>query len=407
MDLPPPESVDLAGDAATDAAIEAAPATPAVFLLWPREGSPYLSRTASLRRRLKRLLRRRDAASRLLNLRGVAERLESWSTGSRLESSLFLWALARRHFPDDYPRRIRLRLPAYVKLILTHDFPRTQVTRRLSAGRSRFYGPFRSRAAAERFEGELLDLFQIRRCPEDFDPSPDHPGCIYGEMNRCLRPCQQVVGIEEYAGEVKRVSDFLVTDGESLLQPVAAARERFSDELNFEEAGQQHRRYERIREVLQLRDELAHDIDRLYGVAVTPSAGEQSIDLWFVAAGVWLAPRQFPLEVPGGRPVPLDRRLRELVSELVPPRVTTREREEHLAILGRWFYSSWRDGEWLGFDSFDGGPVPEAGQCHPPRGGGGRPVGGGKSLVAGSRWRGPIPGTGLPAGRGAVRVALL
>jgi excinuclease UvrABC nuclease subunit len=356
VNLPPPQTVDLAGEAATDAAMEEAPAAPAVFLLWPREGTPYLSRTASLSRRLKRLLRHREGPSRLLNLRGVAERLEYWRTGSRLESALFLWALARRHFPDDYARRIRLRPPAYVKLILTHDFPRTQVTRRLSAGGSRFYGPFRSRAAAERFEGEMLDLFQIRRCPEDFDPAPEHPGCIYGEMNRCLRPCQQVVGIEEYAGEVKRVSEFLSSDGDSLLQPVAAARERFSDELNFEEAARQHQRHERIREVLQLRDELAHDINRLFGVAVTPSAEEQTIDLWFMAAGVWLGPRRFSLEVPGGRPVPLDRRLRELAAELSPPRVATRERQEHLAILGRWFYSSWRDGEWLGFNGFDAIP---------------------------------------------------
>ena len=82
--------------------------------------------------------------------------------------------------------------------------------------RGLFYGPFTSRAAAERFEAGLLDLFQIRRCEENLAPSPQHPGCIYGEMNRCLRPCQQAVSVAEYRGETQRVEQFLRTSGESL-----------------------------------------------------------------------------------------------------------------------------------------------------------------------------------------------
>lgn len=333
-----------------DQALHELPARPAVFLVWPREGGPYLARTASLRRRLARLLRKREGTSRFLNLREVAVRVEYWMTGSRLQAFLYLWELARRHFPDDYSRLLRLRMPPYVKLILNHRFPRTQVTTRLSATRSLFLGPFRTRTAAERFESEVLDLFQIRRCQEDFDPSPDHPGCIYGEMNRCLRPCQQVVGVEEYRSEVRRVEEFLSTDGRSLLSTAAAARDRLSEELNFEDAARQHQRLEKIQQVLKLRDELVRDINRLSGVAVTQSSEPEQVLLWFVSEGVWLAPQRFPLGVVEGRPVPLDKRLREVIAGLAPRRVTLDERQEHLAILARWFYSSWRDGEWLAFD---------------------------------------------------------
>jgi hypothetical protein len=28
-----------------------------------------------------------------------------------------------------------------------------------------------------------------------------------------------------------------------------------------------------------------------------------------------------------------------------------RRRQEHLALLARWYYSSWREGEWLAFDA--------------------------------------------------------
>ncbi len=328
----------------------------AVFLLWPCEGAPYLARTSRLRRRLGRLLGRREGFPGRLNLRQVVSRIDYWFTGSRLESLLYLWELARRHYPDDYARLLKLRPPPYLKLILSHRFPRTQVTTRLTAARALFVGPFRTRAAAERFESEFLDLFQIRRCQEDFDPSPAHPGCIYGEMGRCLRPCQQVVTVEEYRSEVQRVEEFLATDGRSLLVSVAAARDRLSEELNFEDAARQHSRLERIQQVLKWRDELARDIGRLSGVAVTPSSEPGEVQLWFLSAGVWLPPQRFPLGVAAGRPVSLDRRLREVVAGLEPPSVTLTERQEHLAILARWFYSSWRDGEWLAFDDF--GSVP-------------------------------------------------
>jgi len=353
MWLPEAETLEAGPDGAEiDAALRSVRAEPAVFLLWPRSGSPYLGRTASLRRRLARLLGPGRESSRRLNLRGVVARVEYWRTGSRLESFLISWELARRHFPGTYRKLVKLRMPPYVKLILSRKFPRTQVTSRLTAARAQFFGPFRTRAAAERFENEFLDLFQIRRCREDFQPSPEHPGCIYGEMNRCLRPCQQVVSVEEYRSEVQRVSEFLATGGESLLRVVAAARDRLSEELNFEAAACQHEQYERIRQVLRLRDELATDIDRLNGVAVTPSRDNGAVELWFVAAGCWLPRRRFPLGVVEGRPVSLDKRLRELIASVDPAPVPLAERQEHLAILARWYYSSWRDGEWLGFDDF-------------------------------------------------------
>lgn len=356
MELPDPEILEAEAGEAWDCAISGAPAAPAVFLVWAGQGTPYLGRTESLRRRLMRLLRPPAGATRMLNLREVARRVEYWLVGSRLEAAIDAWLLARRHYPDTWRSLIKLRMPHYVKLILSNRFPRTQVTARLAAGRSLYFGPFRTRAAAERFESEFLDLFQLRRCQEDLEPSPDHPGCIYGEMNRCLRPCQQAVGVEEYASEAARVAQFLATRGESLLRAIAAARDRLSEELDFEEAARQHARWQRVQEVIRLCDELACDIDRLNGVAVTASARADEILLWFMLAGAWNGPRRLPLAVEAGRPVSLDRRLRDLVSELQPAKPGAAERQQHLALLARWYYASNRDGEWIPFPSLDALP---------------------------------------------------
>jgi excinuclease UvrABC nuclease subunit len=216
-----------------------------------------------------------------------------------------------------------------------------------------YFGPFRSRASAEKFEAQFLDLFQIRRCQEDLVPSPEHPGCIYGEMSMCLRPCQEVVGVPEYDHEVSRVVQFLQTDGRSLLESIASSRDRLSEEMAFEEAARQHKRFEKVQDVLRLRDELASDIDRLHGVAITRALAQDAVELWFVRGGVWCAPVRFGFEIQEGKPVSLDRKLRDILPAIAELKLNVRERQEYLALLSRWYYSTWRDGEWLAFETFD------------------------------------------------------
>ena len=339
-----------------DAALEALPNAPAVFVLWPHEGEPHLSKTGQLRRRLLRLLKQRDQPSRLLNLRHTVARIEYRLTGSALESAIVQYEQARRLFPETYPEVLRLRMPPYVKLLLANQFPRSHITTHLTRSGGVYFGPFRCRASAEKFEAQFLDLFQMRRCQEDLVPAPDHPGCIYGEMAMCLRPCQQVVGAAEYLAEVDRVVDFLRTGGHSLVDAITHSRDRLSEDMQFEEAARQHKRLEKVLEVLKLRDELATEVDRLHGVAITRSTAAESVELWFVRDGSWQQPQRFSFEVHEGKPLSLDKKLRESFATVSPQKLTVRERQEYLALLARWYYSSWCDGEWLPVESWSDPP---------------------------------------------------
>jgi excinuclease UvrABC nuclease subunit len=347
-------AIEVTGDLASmDAAVATLPNSPAVFALWPKEGDPYLSKTALLRRRLLRLLKEREKPSRLLNLRHTVRRIEYWLTGSAFESSVMLYEQTRRHFPESYLDLLKLRMPPYLKIVLGNEFPRSHITTHLTRTGGLYFGPFRSRASAEKFEGQFLDLFQMRRCQEDLSPSPEHPGCIYGEMGMCLRPCQLVVGPAEYAHEVARVVEFLRTDGRSLADAIAHSRDRLSDTLQFEEAARQHKRLEKVEDVLKLRDELARDVDRLNGVAITRSLAPFAVEMWFMREGNWQQPQRFGFEVREGKTVSLDHSLRETFARVALRKLGVRERQEYLALLARWYYSSWREGEWLSFDGYD------------------------------------------------------
>lgn len=325
--------------------LESLPNTPAVFLLWAREGRPYLARTNVLRRRV----------GRVLGMFSAAERLQYQLAGSKLESRFLHLDLAREHLGADYRREIRLRLPPYVKLLLSNEFPRTQVVGRLGRGESLYVGPFRNKATAGQFESAFLDLFQLRRCQEDLSPTPEHPGCIYGEMGRCMRPCQQVVGVEEYRSEAWRVAEFLRSSGRSLMTSAAGERERLSEEMDFEGAARAHQRLLKIEEVMGWRDEMARPVEELNAIAVAPSARPERVELGWMRGGYWHGFRSLDFETAeDGRAVSLDSRLREMATTIPERRaVSAMERMEHLAVLSRWFYSSWCDGELLVVDDWN------------------------------------------------------
>jgi hypothetical protein len=119
--------------------------------------------------------------------------------------------------------------------------------------------------------------------------------------------------------------------------------------MEFEEAARQHRRLERIQGVWKLRDELATDGASLHGVAVVKAREPHTVLLLFLLDGAWQSPISFAVETNAEKPVSMDRRLHEAVQALQPRTRTMLERQEHIALLARWYYSTWRDGEWLAF----------------------------------------------------------
>ena len=335
--------------------IAALPPSAGIYVIGTAGGVPHLGSTANLPRRLTRLLVSSytggAAQTSIASLRRKISAVECWPAGSRLESSLLMYELARRHYPDDYRKRLRLRLPWFVGLTQRDPYPRLDLFNRLPSGAGALFGPFVSRDAADAYAQELLQLFQIRRCPGALAPDADHPGCIYGEMNQCLRPCQLAVTAGEYAAEVNRVADFLATNGRSATAALSVARDRASREMQFEEAAQIHKRIEKIASAASLRPPVVENASAFNGVALTPAVGALHFQLWPMLAGLWQEP--IPLDFSGGEPQTksLDQQLREMLSaSLANPRTSGRTAEE-LAIFSRWYYSSWRDGHWFPFRS--------------------------------------------------------
>jgi len=369
------------------------PASSGVFVLRGHDpaAEPYISKAANLRRRVTRLLAPAEGQSKKLNLRERCATIEFSATGSDFENVVLLYRVLREVFPQTYAKRLRLNLSPLIRLHWENAYPRAYVTRKLGrsgekASQSIYYGPFRSRAIADKYLNDALDLYKSRRCTFELNPDPSFPGCIYSEMKMCLAPCFKGCTDEEYLSEVRRVQDFLDTRGESLISELSVQRDKASADLEFENAAALHARVEKVKSVARECDEIVRRIDRLDAMIVQPfeSLNENSIALFRFAGGQIIGPIEFsvlgmahaqqagsssfyaqPLMV---QPVPLEpsaeavaadtpkpeARLRELVQSMQPSgKVSVASQAEQLAILKRWYYKSNRVGE-IFFGEHDG-----------------------------------------------------
>jgi excinuclease ABC subunit C len=272
----------------SDELLRSIPAEPGVFALRGADhaAEPYLTRAADLRRRLRRLLAPPEALdehgqplpSKRLNLRARIHWIEWTRTGSDFESTLLLYRAARSAFgPEEARKRLRLHAPYVLRITMSQPHPRVYSTNRLTRkSLPESFGPFPSRAAAERTCDAVLDLFLLRRCYEDLEPYPEHPGCVYGEMNKCMQPCKegnpQACTPEQYAREAQRVFDFFLTRGQSLLDEIATRRDAASEAMDFEGAAGLHKQWEKVRAAALLADELVRPVDQLRALILQEAA---------------------------------------------------------------------------------------------------------------------------------------
>jgi len=327
------------------------PAAPAVFLLRGRDSQaePYVSKSANLRRRLQRLLGPREERTKRLNLRDRVGTIEYTPTGSDFESGFVLYQVLRATFPKTYQDRMRFRFAPLVKLNLENEYPRASITTRLgrAGGRSLYYGPFSSRAAAEKFMNDSLDFFKMRRCVDDLHPDPVFPGCIYSEMKMCLAPCFKGCTDQEYSGEVSRVQAYFDSGGDSLVREFSLEREAASSRLAFEDAAAVHAKLEKLKPVLGQLPEVVHRLDRFSALMVQPCHLRESVTFFRVDKGGICGPIPFCIQSPEhAKSQSMESRVQQALdsSPLVKPR-SALETMEHLALLKRWFYRGTRLGE--------------------------------------------------------------
>jgi excinuclease UvrABC nuclease subunit len=280
------------------AALAQLPESAAVFALYAADAhaEPYVGRTPNLRGRLGRLLLPSPKHPKRLQLAGRVRRIEYRLTGSDFESLLLQFDLLQHLYGAKALERMHLGHPSFIRFLGSNRYPRIVVTNRPSQREADWaYGPFASRAAAERFADEALKLFLLRRCVEELDPNPSHPGCVYSEMKMCLAPCYKGCTDERYAAESAAVEQFLATGGESRLVALRTQREVASSRLEFESAAALHTQVQKVEAVRALAAELVRPMSQLRSVILQPSANPDEVAVFVFEEGQLLGPVSYSI----------------------------------------------------------------------------------------------------------------
>src|ERR1700691_1420650 len=273
---------------AAQPAWEEIPAAAGVFALFGEDGraEPYIRRTPNLRRRMRRLLDARPDQSKRLQLAGRVARIEYALTGSDFEALLRLYEASWAAFGERARKRLHLKSPSLLRMVVENKYPRVYVTNRVTkAAMEDLYGPFPSRVAAERFCEDMLDLFKLRRCVEDLAPDPAFPGCVYSEMKKCLAPCFKGCTDERYADEAAAVRAFLQTRGASRVEALQKERDEASGLMEFERAAELHAQLAKAEAAAAEAPEVVRPLAHLDGVIVQPTAEPDAVALFSLAQG--------------------------------------------------------------------------------------------------------------------------
>jgi excinuclease ABC subunit C len=257
-----------------EAWLQALPPHAAVFALFghDQQDEPYISKTANLRRRMHRLLAPQSEFGKRLHLGGRVARLAYSEIGSQFATSLLLVQVTREFGGTRARDRLRLRPPGLLRFAAENAYPRVYVTNRVSRrAMATTYGPFPSRAAAERFLDDSLNFFELRRCTEELHPDPAFPGCIYSEMKMCLAPCFKGCTDERYAEEARQVQDYFASRGALTIARCEQEREAASAALDFEKAARLHQRVQKMKAIAQLAAPIVHPLAELDAIIIQPA----------------------------------------------------------------------------------------------------------------------------------------
>jgi excinuclease UvrABC nuclease subunit len=229
-----------------------------------------------------------------LQLAGRVRQIRWRLTGSEFESLLIQFELLEKVHGTKCLERMHLRAPAFVRFLGSNAYPRITVTHRPSQREADWaYGPFQSRAAAERYADEALKLFLLRRCTEELDPNPSHPGCVYSEMKMCLAPCYQGCSDERYGEEASAVERFLATRGESRLVTLRTERDQAAAGLEFEAAAAIHSQVQRVESIHALAPELVRPLSQLRAVVLQAAAVPGEVAIFLYEDGSLRGPQGF------------------------------------------------------------------------------------------------------------------
>jgi excinuclease UvrABC nuclease subunit len=270
------------------------PDKPGVYLMKDAEGEViYVGKAKNLHDRVSSYYSEPLGYTRKMD--GLAEsiaRIDHIVTGSELEALLLESRLIKKYLPR-YNRAMRnYEAYPFIKIDLAERFPRVQSSREVLDDGARYFGPFQSRKAVEAALKVVEQMFPVRNCTHDFEPSkkrkPSRPPCLRLYTDKCPGPCVGQVADpehEKYLKVIEEVINFLSGEKEAVLDEIWRRINKAVTERDFEKAATLRDALSQTQMVIASQKYLARAVERNHALICLPSVTEGALELLCIFAG--------------------------------------------------------------------------------------------------------------------------
>ncbi len=97
----------------------------------------------------------------------------------------------------------------YIKIKMSEAYPRVEITRKLRADGSKYFGPYMIGLSIKDTLELIHSIYPVRSCSGDLCKKKGTRECLNYHIGRCQAPCTGRVSSEEYKETIKKVMSFL------------------------------------------------------------------------------------------------------------------------------------------------------------------------------------------------------
>ena len=196
----------------------------------------YVGKSNNLKRRVRSYFSAAEKRGRIHEMVRVATGVEFVVCETDLEAEVRELRMIESLAPRYNRRSKNQRKLTWLKLT-DEAFPRLSIVTQVRDD-GRYFGPFRTRDAADEAALTLYDAFRIRRCTTKLSARRPSARCALAEMGRCLAPCELGDGAEQYADVTGALAASWDADVRPVLRSVRGRLQKLVSQQRYEEAGQ-------------------------------------------------------------------------------------------------------------------------------------------------------------------------
>jgi excinuclease UvrABC nuclease subunit len=277
------------------------PAKRGIFLLTDEGGRPILLTTAaSIRNRLRGRLDEHDPSqpTRSADLRAITRAVHWKLAGGHFEMDWRYLELARAIWPKSYHKMLSWKPAWFVRVDPDEPYPHFERVRDALTTPGRCVGPFETARSAEKFIEIVQDAFDLCRDVQCLRRSPNAARCAYGQMGRCMSPCDGSVSMDQYRQAAARAADFAAGGRAQCIEQLKARMRDEARQLKFELASATKARLERLAELEAPAYRHVAPAREFSFLMIQPSGSRRRVEVFLAGRGAieQAEPLEYPLD---------------------------------------------------------------------------------------------------------------